>query len=166
MVACLTTWGTAWPPACVPNTGGPNLRGRWGGGGSHTRETTNGAAEHSSSQWTASCASISSSVHQFTNTQIQIHEYKCTSTNAQTLRHNELHGCVSTWPPLCATLCSPKLASNRQKCQKPMRQRHAVINNTVGFIKLVSLERGIVGQLYRPHGMADSLWQLRLRRED
>ena len=28
MVACLTTRGTAWPPACVPNTGGPNLRGR------------------------------------------------------------------------------------------------------------------------------------------
>ena len=26
MVACLTTRGTAWPPACVPNTGGPNLR--------------------------------------------------------------------------------------------------------------------------------------------
>ena len=30
-LACLTTWGTAWPPACLPNTGGPNLRGRGGG---------------------------------------------------------------------------------------------------------------------------------------
>ena len=103
MVACLTTWGTAWPPACVPNTGGPNLRGRWGGGGSHTRETTNGAAEHSSSQWTASCASISSSVHQFTNTQIQIHKYKHTNSNTQVQMHK--HKCTNSSSQRIAWLC-------------------------------------------------------------
>ena len=136
MVACLTTWGTAWPPACVPNTGGPNLRGRWGEGapilGKQQTVQQNTLPHNGLHRVPASpLLYINSQIHKFkytnTNTQIQIHEYKCTSTNAQTLRHNELHGCVSAWPPLCATLCSPKLASNRQKCQKPTRQRHAAI---------------------------------------
>ena len=49
-VACLTTRGTAWPPACVPNTGGPNLRGRRRGTPILGKQATHCAAALSSSQ--------------------------------------------------------------------------------------------------------------------
>ena len=88
-----------------------------------------------------------------------MHKHKCTNSSSQRI----------AW--LCVRLASimrhtvfTKISFKQTKMPKTNEAKTCSnINNTVGFIKL---ERGIVGQLYRPHGMADSLWQLRLRRED
>ena len=57
----MTTRGTAWPPAWVPNTGGPNLRGRRRED-SHTGETSNtslhNAGLHRCVPWPPLCATL------------------------------------------------------------------------------------------------------------